>query len=181
METTTETRKTEGKKELSPAGKEQESQRSGVWRTLGALDEMERMMERMAEGFPLRSWLHPFHRERPEWPEFASLEIRTPRMDVINRDEEVLVRAEIPGVEKKDLDISVTDSSITIKGTVQREEKEEKGDYARCEIACGAFVRTLPLPAAVDGSKAKATFKDGMLELSLPKKESTKRHSVKLD
>jgi len=181
METATETRKTEGKKELSPAGKEQEIQKSSVWRTLSAFDEMERMMERMAEGFPLHSWMHPFRREWPGWPEFSGLEIRTPRMDVIDRDDEVLVRAEIPGVEKKDLDISVTDSSITIKGTVQREEKEEKGDYARCEIACGAFVRTLPLPATVDGSKAKATFKDGMLELSLPKKEGSRRHSVKLD
>ena len=181
METATETRKAEGKTELGPAGKEQEIQKSSVWWTLGAFDEMERMMERMAEGFPLRSWMRPFRREWPKWPEPSSLEIRTPRMDVIDRDEEVLVRAEIPGVEKKDLDISVTDNSITIKGTMQCEEKEEKGDYARCEIACRAFMRTLPLPATVDGAKAKATFKDGMLELSLPKKEGARRHSVKLD
>ncbi len=181
METATETRKTEGRKELSPTGKEQEIQKGGVWRTLGAFDEMERMMERMAEGFPLHSWMRPFRREWPGWPDLSGLEIRIPRMDVIDREEEVLVRAEIPGVEKKDLDISVTDSSVTIKGAVQREEKEEKGDYARCETSRGAFMRTLLLPATVDGSKAKATFKDGMLELSLPKKEGSRRHSVKLD
>jgi HSP20 family protein len=87
----------------------------------------------------------------------------------------------VPGVEKKDLDISVGEDSVTIKGSTSKEEKEEKGDYYRREISRGSFIRTVALPATVDGTKAKASFKDGMLELTLPKTEKAKRHSVKLD
>lgn len=82
------------------------------------------------------------------------------------------------GVDKKDIDISVGEDSVTIKGETRKEEKEEKGDYYRCEISSGSFSRTVALPAAVDGAKATATFKDGVLELTLPKLKATKRHKI---
>jgi len=107
--------------------------------------------------------------------------MKVPKVDVIDREGEVVVKAEIPGVEKKDIDISVGEDAVTIKGEIRHEEKEEKGDYYRCEISRGAFSRTVALPAAVDGAKAKANFKDGVLELTLPKVEKAKRHTIKLD
>jgi HSP20 family protein len=106
---------------------------------------------------------------------------RWPQVDVIDRDAEVVIKAEVPGVDRKDLSVTVTDDTVTIRGEKKREEKVEKGDYYRCEIERGEFVRTVALPAGVDGAKARATFKDGVLELSLPKSEKVKRHNVTID
>jgi HSP20 family protein len=143
----------------------------------GTLERMPRAtpfgeVERLFDDFLGRRWLRPFAWER--FPEMPAM----PSVDVIDRDDEVVVRAGVPGYKKEDIEISVSDSSLTIKGETKTEEKEEKGDYYRCEISRGAFTRTVELPAAVDDSKAKASMKDGMLELTLPKVEKSKRHTI---
>ena len=71
--------------------------------------------------------------------------------------------------------------STGVEIQARHEAKEEKGDYCRCEITRGGFSRTIALPAEVDGSKSKAAFKDGVLELTLPKVEASKRHRVKVE
>jgi len=138
-------------------------------------EEMERWLE---EPFP-RGWRH-----RWSWPSWGELtrpiESTSPRVDVIDRDDEVVVRAEVPGMRKEDLDISLIDDAITIKGHSEHEEKEEKGEYYRCEIARGAFSRTVGLPAAVDTGKAKASFKDGVLEILIPKVAKNNRRHIKI-
>jgi len=145
---------------------------------LSPLEEMDRWFEHV---YP-RGWLRPFHMEWPSWGERAApFEGRMPKVDVIDRDEDVVVRAEVPGVDKEDLDISITEHSVTIKGETKHEAKEEKGDYYCSEISRGAFVRTLALPGKVDADKAKAQFKDGVLELTLPKVEKAKRRTIKID
>jgi len=131
--------------------------------------DMERMFEDVFNG----RWLQPFGWQRP----FGAI-ASAPSVDVIDRDDEVVVRAEVPGYKKEDIEISVSDSSLTIKGETRTEEKEEKGDFYRCEISHGTFSRTLALPAEVDDSKAKASMKDGVLELTLPKLEKSKRHTI---
>jgi len=131
---------------------------------------------RALDDFFGRRWLRPFEWERWERP-FAEV-AAMPSVDVIDRDDEVVVRAEVPGYKKEDIEVSVSDSSLTIKGETKTEAKEEKGDYYRCEISHGAFSRTIALPAAVDDSKAKASMKEGMLELTLPKVEKSKRHPI---
>jgi HSP20 family protein len=108
------------------------------------------------------------------------MEVRLPSLDVVDRDNEILVRAEIPGIDKKDLDISLTDNLLTIKGQSSSEKKEEKGDYHRQEISRSSFSRSVMLPGAVDASKASSTLKDGVLELTLPKMETSKRRSIKV-
>jgi HSP20 family protein len=123
--------------------------------------------------------MRPFSFEWPAWPELP--ELRMPKVDVIDRDDDVLVRAELPGVEKKDLEISTSDTSVTIKATTAREEKEEKGDYYRCEISRGMLSRTVALPAQVHSDKAKASLKDGVLELTLPKVEKSKRRKIEIE
>jgi HSP20 family protein len=139
-------------------------------------------MERFFENFVPRSWLNPLQREWPTWPDLKMpFEAKMPRMDVIDRADEVVVRAEVPGVEKKDLDISMTDNTVTIKGTTQHEKTVEKGDYYRSETSRGSFTRTVGLPGDVDGTNAKATFKDGILELVLPKVEKSKRRNIKIE
>ena len=146
-------------------------------RSLSPFEEMDRMFERV---FP-RGWLKPYHWE---WPSLADMEGRfegrVPRVDVVDQDDQIIVRAELPGVDKKDLDVSMTDNTVTIKGRTRTEAEEEKGEYYRCEISQGAFARTVALPGDVDGSKAKASFADGLLELTLPKVERSKRRKIEV-
>ena len=139
-------------------------------------------MERMFDNYFSRSWMRPFYRDWPSLSKIpAPFEGKTPSVDVIERDDAVVVKAELPGVDKKDIDVSVTSNTVTIKGSTSHEEKEEKGDYYRCEISRGSYARTLSLPAEVDEGKAKAKVKDGILELTLPKVTKSKRRSIKVE
>lgn len=159
--------------------KGKEIQKTVVARPLLPFEEMERAMDRIFRDFPGRGWMRPWSVEWPAWPEMP--ELRMPKVDVIDRDEDILVRAELPGVEKKDIEISTSDTGVTIKATTRREEKEEKGDYYRCEISRGSFARTVALPAEVESAKAKASMKDGVLELTLPKVEKSKRRTIAVE
>jgi len=137
-------------------------------------------MERLFEQFMGRGWMRPFGFENPLWNEMArSMEVRVPSVDVIDREEEVVVRAEIPGIDKENLEVSLSDDRLTIKGST-RQEKEEKeaGEYTRREMSRGSFTRVVTLPANVDGEKAKASFKDGVLEMTLPKLKPSKRTRI---
>lgn len=157
--------------------RKQELQKAPTARALSPFDEMDRMFDQYFR----HGWMRPWRFEWPGFSELALPEMKLPKVDVVDREAEVVIKAEVPGIEKKDLDISVGEDSVTIKGSSRHEEKEEKGDYYRREISSGAFLRTVALPATVDGSRAKASFKDGVLELTLPKTEKARRHSVKLD
>ena len=128
------------------------------------------------------NWLHPMRWELPGWAErMTPFEGKSPRVDIIDRETEVVVRAEMPGMKKEDLDVSLNDNTVTIRGTSKHEETEEKGEYCRREMSYGEFSRTLTLPAEVDRAKAKAIFKDGVLELTLPKAETAKRSSIRIE
>lgn len=147
-------------------------------RYLSPLDEMEQMMENF---FDRGGWMNPF-RFRPMWPDIKPpFEGRTPKVDVIDRDNEVLVKAELPGVSKDDLDVSVSEDTLTIKASTKHEEETEEGEYHRRELSSGQFVRTIKLPTNVNAADTVASFKDGLLELKMPKVEEVKRHSVKID
>lgn len=147
-------------------------------RALNLFDDMERFFDT----FFKRGWLSPLHWERPSLGELtAPFEGKVPHVDVIDRDNEILVRAELPGVDKKNLQVSTTGDSVTIKGTTRHEEKQETGEYYRCEISAGSYVRTVALPCEVADSDAKATYKDGVLELTLPKLEKSKRRNIKVE
>jgi HSP20 family protein len=137
-------------------------------------------LERHFESFFPRSWTQPMHLAWPDWARPGSLDLRTPRVDIIDRDNDVMIRADIPGVKREDLEVSLTDSAITIKGSTSVEKKEEAGDYFRSETMKGEFTRTLTLPGEVDGSKAESTFKDGVLEVIVPKHEHARRHRVEV-
>lgn len=146
-------------------------------RGVSAFDEVDRFMERLMDSMFSRRWLRSLRPDLPAWPE---LEVRLPNVDVVDRDEDILVRAEIPGVDKKDLEISVTDNMVNIRGESRQETREENGDFFRAEISRGGFSRTISLPHNVDGGKAHAVCKDGVLEVTLPKLERAKRHTIKV-
>jgi HSP20 family protein len=138
------------------------------------LEEMERTLDSFR-----RSWLRPLSFEWPKWPELP-FEGRFPNIDVIDKDQEIQVHAEVPGIEKDDLQVTVTDRTLTIKGESRHEEESGEGEHHRREIRTGSFSRTLTLPADVDGQKATASYKDGMLELRLPKLRRAKKHRVEV-
>lgn len=144
----------------------------------GPLDEVERLFDRLMP----RTWMRPM---AWNWPAWGALEesfsnIRVPQLDVLDRDKDILIRAEIPGVEKKDIDVSISDGTLVIKGSMSRESKEERKDYYRCEISQGNFARSLALPNGVDATKISANLKDGVLEIVLPKEESAQRRTVEV-
>jgi len=140
-------------------------------RTSRVWDEFEQMFENILP----QGWLRPF--ESRHELSFESL----PRVDVIDRDDAIVVKAALPGVAKEDLEVSTTPQTVTIRGSTKKESREEKDEYYRCEIASSNYLRTVSLPASIDEAKVKATFKDGMLELKCPKLESAKRHTVKIE
>jgi HSP20 family protein len=107
----------------------------------------------------------------------------SPRVDVSETDTEVKVSAELPGMEEKDVSVEMDDSAITVRGE-RREEKEDKGkNWHSRERTYGSFHRVIPLPASVDGAKAKAKFKKGILTVTVPKREEAqaKRKAIAIE
>jgi len=110
-------------------------------------------------------------------------DVFTPSIDVVDRGDEIVVAAELPGLEDKDIEVALTRDTLTIKGE-KKEEKEEKGkSFHRMERSYGSFVRIIPLPVDVKTEKAGATFKRGVLTITLPKTDKvlneTKKISIK--
>ena len=103
-----------------------------------------------------------------------------PAVEMYETGDEVVVRAEMPNVDPSNVDVTVTNDAITIKGTMRQEEEKKDRSYYRRELRYGSYVRTLPLPAEVKGGDAKATYKDGVLEVKVPKSERAKPTSVKV-
>jgi len=133
---------------------------------LGWFNEMDRF-------FP-RTWLRGWPGEHLGFGELF------PRADIIDLEDKVIVRAMVPGYRKEDIEVSLTDDTVTIRGKTEHREEVKKGEYYRAEMYHGDFVRTLGLPATVDDAKAEALYKDGVLELVLPKIEKVRRHKVEI-
>lgn len=99
-----------------------------------------------------------------------------PRVDIAEDEENVYVTAELPGVDKKDVKVSLQDNVLTIKGEKKSEVKDENKNYYRIERTYGSFCRSFQLPAEVDPDKVKAKFENGMLMIEAAKKEPTPRN-----
>ena len=103
-----------------------------------------------------------------------------PRVDVRENDKEIKVTAELPGMDEKDIDVSLSHDSLTIRGE-KRQETEDKGkDYYRSERSYGSFHRVVPLSAEVDEDKAEADFRKGVLKIRLPKTEAARSSRKKI-
>jgi len=101
-----------------------------------------------------------------------------PPLDISETDENILVKVEAPGIEPKDIDISVSGDTLTIKGE-KKLEKEEKGkNYHFVERSYGSFSRSVGLPASVNSDQVKAEYKKGILEITLPKSEKSKAKKI---
>jgi HSP20 family protein len=140
--------------------------------------EMERMFEDFFSVFGV-----PARAEREGAPLPAG--IIAPRIDVSETDDEVRITAELPGVNEKDIDVRLIDDVLTIRGECQTEHEEKQQDYRVMERARGTFVRSLRLPFTADANQVQASFKDGILTITIPKpqeaQERVQRIEVKRD
>jgi HSP20 family protein len=111
---------------------------------------------------------------RPLTPEFA------PAVDVKETDTEIVVKAEVPGIDAKDINISVTGDVLTIKGEKKSEREEKEENYHLVERSYGSFSRSLVLSAAVDLDKIEAKYDKGVLTVTCPKKEAVKPKPIEI-
>ncbi|MDH4133335.1 MAG: Hsp20/alpha crystallin family protein [Gammaproteobacteria bacterium] len=113
------------------------------------------------------------------WMEEEASQGLMPRIDVVERDQEFLVKAELPGIKKEDIDVSLENGVLTITAESKSESEEKEGDRViRQERRYGKYVRSLRLGKEVDDKKVKANYKDGILELTLPKAEEVKPKKI---
>lgn len=107
-------------------------------------------------------------------PSFRGMEVE-PRMkiDIEDADQSYVVKADVPGVKKEDINVSIEGNMVTIRADVREEKKTEKGNMIRTERYFGEEVRTFALPQDVDDAKAEAKYENGVLMLTLPKKAGT--------
>ena len=123
-------------------------------------DEMERLMDEFLAGWPFRLRWRRIPAEEMAW---------APSVEMYEKDENFIVRAELPGVKKEDIDISMTGDNLTIKGERKASTEVKEEEYHRCEVCYGSFARSINMPAAVDTDRIEATYADGILEVRLPK------------
>lgn len=140
-------------------------------------EEVENLFDDFASGTalaPFRGWRRPGGA--------LSAGAALPRLDVIDKENEVKLVAELPGLEDKDIDVQVTDSMLTLSGEKKEEtEKGDKeGDYYVCERRFGSFRRSIRLPEGIDQDKIDAHFKNGVLTIHLPKKPEAQTPSRKI-
>lgn len=121
----------------------------------------------------IEEWLQEWWPE--EWfEEFPLPRIRTPRMNVYEEDNNVVVEAELPGVKPEDIDIEVKENQLKIEAKREEKKEEKEKGYWRKELRAAHFKRIIPLPIEVVGEKAEASFEDGILKITIPKKELPK-------
>ena len=146
--------------------------------------DIDRMFEEMWRR-PFPSLLSPFpslwdpFRARPS----REVSLRAPAVDVYEDRDDVVAKAELPGLSKEDLEVNLTGSTLTITGEKKKEEDVKEDEYAYSERAYGKFTRRLELPFEVKSDEVKATFKNGVLEIRLPKTEEAKKrqYTVKIE
>ncbi len=138
-----------------------------------------RSMEEFFEDFPPRRWMETFEPFAWKWPTEFDME-RTFRVDMLDRDKELLVRAELPGVEKDDIEVTISGDRLMIEAEREFEEEEKKETFYRHEMGYGHMMRTVVLPVDVDMEHIEAELKDGILNVKLRKVEAAERHTIKV-
>lgn len=140
---------------------------------------LSRSMEEFFEDFPPRRWMETFEPIGWKWPVGIDYE-RAFRLDIVDRDKELIVRAELPGVEKDDVEVSIAGDRLKIEAEREFEEEYDKDDFYRHEMGYGKLMRTVALPVEVDPENIHAELKEGILTVTLPKIRVAERHTVKV-
>jgi len=104
-----------------------------------------------------------------------------PSVDIYEGEKDITLKAELPGIDKKDVHVEINDGVITLRGERKIEKEDKKEHYHRVERSYGSFNRSFTLPTTVDSGKVKANYKDGILEVTLPRKEEAKPKSIPVE
>lgn len=136
------------------------------WEPFRELDEIRSGFDRLLERFRT---------------DFYGDRVWSPAVDITDTGDNLVIKAEVPGFDKKNINISLAGDTITISGKTQEEKEEKKAHYLYKERVTGSFTRSFTLPVPVDRNKVKATCKDGILEIILPKAEEAKAKEIKID
>jgi HSP20 family protein len=146
------------------------------------------VLERWRPRWALRTW-RPFS-DLDEWQQqiediFGQSMLKSngdrswmPHMDVFEKDDNLVVKAELPGMKEEDIDVSVDGDMLIIRGEKKAESEVKDEDYYRCERTYGSFYRSVSLPSSVDSSKIEANYENGILEVTLPKSPEVKPKKI---
>ena len=133
-------------------------------------DEMDRMFDDFGFGHRWR---------RPSWRETGA-ELWAPEVEVFQKNNELTIRADLPGLKREDVTVDITDHDITIQGERKHEKEEEREGYYRSDRGYGSFCRVIPLPEGAISEQAKANFKDGGLEITMPSPPASKGRRLEI-
>ena len=139
--------------------------------------EMDRLFEDFWKGGGRHSMTAPWQSTMAQWSHGEVM----PRVDETEDEKAFHIEVELPGMDKDDVDITLANGLLTIRGEKKREEEEKGKDFYRKERSFGAFRRSLPIPADVDESKIDASFKKGVLHIELPKSEEARKKITHID
>ncbi len=151
-----------------------------TWRPLESL---RREVDRLFEDFDRNLWHLPFRRPTFDLGPLGRHELvwRVPAVDIAEKDNAYEVTAELPGMDEKDIEVKVANGCLMIKGEKEGEKEEKKKDYHLRERHFGSFERQFALPEGVDPDKIEASFKKGVLKVTLPKKPDAMKPEKKIE
>lgn len=139
-------------------------------------DEMDQLFDEFGLG---RTWFGP--RLRLPRPVLRRTEGWLPDVEIAQRDKQLVIKADLPGIAKDDVKVEVTDDAVTIEGERKHEHEEESGGVYRSERSYGSFRRVIPVPQGTATDQARASFKDGVLEITMPAPPEASAHARRLE
>jgi HSP20 family protein len=148
------------------------------------LESLHRQVDRLFEDFGRGVWQpfrHSIFGAERLWPRTVTWGAAAPAVDVAETEKAYEITAELPGMDEKNIEVKVTDGSLTIKGEKQEEKEEKKKDYYLHERHFGSFERSFGLPEGVDADKIEAAFKKGVLTVTLPKRPEAQKPAKKIE
>lgn len=160
----------QGSKRLPVMRKEQRGARAPEVQGWPTLQNLQREVDRLFEDFDVGGWRPDFGRAalEPFWPGESSWSL-APAMDAVEEDKAYKITAELPGLDEKDVEIVLAGDTLAIKGEKKEEKEEKKKDYYLSERHYGAFERRFQVPPGVETGKIDASFRNGVLTITLPK------------
>ena len=142
------------------------------------MEPWEREVENWFEDFWRHPFLGPWMPRAWRWRRLPT--ISSPTTDLYQEKDDLVVKMELPGLAKEDIEINLTGNMLTVRGEKKRSEETKEDDFYCCERSYGAFVRNIEMPAEVKWDKVRASLKDGILEIRLPKTEAARESSRKI-
>jgi len=141
------------------------------WSPLKEIEEIRKEMDRLFEEF-----LSPVRRRRA----VSTEGVISPNVDIFERGNELVILVELPGVKKEEIELVISDDRLIVKGEIKKPEGVKEEDYILNERSYGSFTRSINLPSDIDKSSVKASFNNGILEISMLRKEEAKPKEIKI-